>query len=222
MKVYQKRIMIFGAAVLFAPVLLFAQMDSTAIPVSSTQANQPQQQQPETPSMQDSGPNQGDVGQIMKDKMFLRSAARDGLNEVKLGQLAAQKAGSDDVKAFGQKMVDDHMKLNGELSSAADSMGVMLPTELSKEAQAEYNKLDGMSGPDFDTAYLTLMVKAHHRAMRDFRVEANSVTDPALKQIVVDGEGVIHEHLVQVDNLAREKGIPMPARGGQPKPPPAS
>lgn len=220
MKLCQTRTMIFGAAVFFSSAVLFAQMDATAVPVSSTQANQPQQ--PETPSMQDSGPNQGDVGQIMKDKMFLRSATRDGLDEIKLGQLAVEKSGSDDVKAFAQKMVDDHMKLNGELSSVADSMGVMLPREISKDAQAEYDKLNGMSGTDFDTAYLTLMMKGHHRAMRDFRIEGNSVTDPTLKQIVINGEEVVHDHLVQVDKLAREKGIPMPARGDRPKPPPAS
>jgi putative membrane protein len=222
MKLHQTWIMIFGAAVLLSPTPLFAQLDPTAIPASSTQANQPQQQQPETSSMQDSGPNQGDVGQIMKDKMFLRSATQDGLDEIKLGQLAVEKSGSDDVKAFGQKMVDDHMKLNGELSSVADVMGVMLPKEISKDTQAEYDKLNGMSGTDFDTAYLTLMVKGHHRAMRDFRIEGNGVTDPALKQVVINGEGVIHEHLVQVDTLARAKGIPMPTRGGRPKPPPAS
>ena len=58
--------------------------------------------------------------------MFLRKAAEGGFAEVKLGQLAAQKGSSDDVKAFGQKMVDDHAKLNNEMAQLADSMGVMI------------------------------------------------------------------------------------------------
>src|ERR1700761_6154781 len=114
---------LFVSAIL-SPGLLFAQFDPTSIVASQTQSNRPQQQLPSTPSMQDSGPNSGDVGQVMQDKMFLRHAAEGGIAEVKLGQLAANKASSDDVKAFGQKMVDDHTKINNDIDQIADSMGV--------------------------------------------------------------------------------------------------
>jgi predicted outer membrane protein len=43
----------------------------------------------------------------------------------------------------------------------ADSLGVMLPKKLNKDEQAEYDKLNGLSGKDFDTEYLTYIVKAH-------------------------------------------------------------
>ena len=134
------RTILLGTAI-FSPALLFAQFDP---PASQTQPNRPGQQAPSTPSMQDSGPNSGDVGQIMQDKMFLRSAAEGGIAEVKLGQLAAQKGSSDDVKAFGQKMVDDHTKLNLDIARIADSMGVMLPKSMNKEDQAEYDKLNAL------------------------------------------------------------------------------
>ena len=89
-------------------------------------------------------------------------------------------------------------------------MGIRLPKEMNKDDQAEYEKLKALSGSDFETAYLTLMLKGHHQAMRNFRVEANSATDEQLKDVVTKGEHVIHEHLVMVNKLAREKGIPMP------------
>ncbi len=110
----------------------------------------------------------------MQDKMFLRKAAEGGIAEVKLGQLAAQKASSEDVKAFGQKMVDDHTKLNLEIAQVADSMGVMLPKSMNKEDQAEYDKLNALSGNDFDIEYLTFMVKDHHQDLHEFRIEAAS------------------------------------------------
>lgn len=215
------RIMMFGAVTCLSSTVMLAQMDSMAVTASATQANQPGQQQPSSTSMQDLGPNAGDVGQIMKDKMFLRGATEDDIAEVKLGQLALEKSPSDDVKAFGQKMVDDHTKLNGNLAPVADSMGVMLPKEMNKADQAEYDKLKGMSGSDFDTAYLTLMMKGNHKAMRSFRMEANSVRDPALSAAVASGESIIHEHLVLVNKLAIEKGIPMPTRGDKPTAPPS-
>jgi putative membrane protein len=203
-----------------SPALLLAQFDPTAVLASQTQPNRPQQQPPSTTSMQDSAPNSGDVGQVMEDKMFLRKAAEGGIAEVKLGQLAAQKGSSDEVKAFGQKMVDDHTKMNNDIAQVADSLGVMLPKSMNKDDQAEYDKLNGLSGNDFDMEYLSFMVKDHHKDLHEFRMEAASRADPTLRDEVVKAAGIIHDHTVMVDKLARAKGIPIPAHGGH-KPTPA-
>jgi putative membrane protein len=217
MKFNHVRSILLGTTIL-SPGLLLAQFDPTALPASPTQPGRPQQQS--SPAQQDSGPNAGDVGQIMQDKMFLRKAAEGGIAEVKLGQLAAQKGNSDDVRAFGQKMVDDHTKLNLEIAQVADSMGVMLPKSMNKEDQAEYDKLNALSGNDFDIEYLTFMVKDHHNDLHEFRMEAASSTDPTLHNEVVKAQSVIHDHTVMVDKLARAKGIPVPVHGGH-KPNPA-
>jgi putative membrane protein len=213
MKTNQTRAMFLGV-MFFSPALLFAQSDSMGTPATQTQPMRPQQQGTPTSSMQDSAPNAGDVGQAMKDKMFLRKAAQGGMAEVKLGQLATEKGSSEDVKSFGQKMVDDHTKLNNDMAPIADSMGVRLPKDLNKEDQTEYDKLSALSGNDFDMEYLSFMVKDHHKDLREFRQEEASTTDPTLKAAVANGTKVIHEHMVMVDKLAREKGVPMPQRGG--------
>ena len=213
------RTVLLGTA-MCSPVLLFAQFDPSSVPASQTQPNRPGQQAPSTPSLQDSGPNSGDLGQVMQDKMFLRKAAEGGIAEVKLGQLAAQKGSSDEVKAFGQKMVDDHTKLNLEMARVADSMGVMLPKSMNKEDQAEYEKLNALSGNAFDIEYLAFMVKDHHNDLHEFRIEAASPTDPTLHDAVVKAQSVIHDNAVIVDKLARAKGIPVPVHGHN-KPAPA-
>lgn len=219
MKLHCLYSILLGPVILY-PSLLLAQFDPTAVLTSQTQPIRPPQQIPSSPSAQDSAPNSGDVGQIMEDKMFLRKAAEGGIAEVKLGQLAAQKASSDDVKAFGQKMVDDHTKLNNQMAQVADSLGVMLPKSMNKEDQAEYDKLNGLSGNDFDMEYLSFMVKDHHKDLHEFRMEAASRADQTLHDAVVQAEGIIHDHTVMVDKLARAKGIPIPAHGAH-KPTPA-
>jgi putative membrane protein len=207
-------------AALFAPTILLAQSDLMAQGASQTQPNQPQQVPASSTSLQDSAPNAGDVGQTMKDKIFLRKAAQGGMAEVKLGQLAAQKASGDDVRAFGQKMVDDHTKLNNVMAPIADSLGVRLPKDLSKEDQAEYDKLNALSGNNFDMEYLSFMVKDHHKDLHEFRQEAASTTDPTLQTAVANATKVIHEHTVMVDKLARDKGVPVPQHGSAPNPAP--
>jgi len=217
------RILALSTLTVLCPAALLAQADPMAPPASATQPNQPQRQLPSTTSMQDSASNAGDVGQIMKDKMFLRKAAAGGIAEVELGKLAADKGSSDEVKAFGQKMVTDHTELNNEMAPIADSMGIRLPKTMNKEDQAEYDKLNGLSGNDFDMEYLTFMVKDHHEDLHEFRIESSTASDAALKAAVEKGKKVIHEHMMMVDKLAKEKGVPVPARGGnKPAPPPTS
>jgi putative membrane protein len=207
---------LLGAIVASSPALLVAQFD----PIPSSTTGPRQQPMPPSPATQDSAPNAGDVGQVMQDKMFLRNAAEGNIAEVKLGQLAVQKANNEDVKALAQKMVDDHTKMNDEIAQVADSMGVMLPKSMDKDGQAEYDKLNALSGDAFDTEYLSFLVKDHHKGLHAFRLEAASRTDPALHDEVVKAASAIHEHTVMVDKLARAKGVPVPAHGGN-KPAPA-
>jgi putative membrane protein len=152
--------------------------------------------------------------------MFVRNAAGGGLAEVQLGQLAAEKGSSQDVKDFGKKMVTDHTALNNDMAPVAQSMGVSVPKKLSKQDQAEYDKLNGLSGEDFDKEYITAMVKDHHKDLREFQNEATSTSDPELKAVVAKGLTVINEHMTMADKLAKDKGIAMPGRNGKSAAPP--
>src|SRR3954464_917284 len=75
------------------------------------------------------------------DKAFVMKAAEGGLAEVELGKLAADKASSNDVKQFGQMMVDDHSKANDQLKSVAQQKGITLPTDTDAKHKAEKDRL---------------------------------------------------------------------------------
>ena len=75
------------------------------------------------------------------DKRFVKEAAQGGMAEVELGQLAVQKASSDDVKKFGQRMVDDHTKANDKLKEVASSEGITLPQGLNAKDEATKDRL---------------------------------------------------------------------------------
>src|SRR5471030_3252530 len=83
------------------------------------------------------------------DKSFVMKAAQGGMTEVQLGQLAADKGTSQDVKDFGSKMVTDHGKANDELKSIASSKGVTIPDKLDAKHQAMVDKMSKMSGAEF-------------------------------------------------------------------------
>ena len=138
------------------------------------------------------------------DKMFVNKAAQGGMAEVELGQLATQKAQSDQVKQFGQKMVDDHTKANDKLKEVASQENITLPTGLDAKDQATKDRLSKLSGAQFDKAYMQDMVEDHKKDVAEFQKEANNGKDPAVKNFAQQTLPVLQQHLqlAQTDERA--------------------
>lgn len=139
----------------------------------------------------------------MADKKFVKDALEGGMAEVQLGQLAAQKGNSDDVKKFGQKMVDDHTRMGDDLKPVASQIGVMPPTSVSMKDKALMTRLENLSGEAFDKAYIQAMVKDHKMDLADFKKEASSGMDPAVKEQASKGSDVITQHLQMIEQIAQ-------------------
>src|ERR1700761_8281348 len=95
------------------------------------------------------------------DKKFLATAAQSDVNEIKLSQLAEEKASNPDVKAFAHKMVTEHTKMSASMKPFAESWGLTAPIDLDDDHKQEYKKLSGLSGSDFDKEYIDAMVSDH-------------------------------------------------------------
>jgi putative membrane protein len=89
--------------------------------------------------------------------------------DVDAGKLAAEKASSKEVKAFAETMVRDHTAVNAKATALAKKLGVT-PEEsaTSKSLKADGDKmlakLNGLSGAEFDKAYVDNEV-AYHEAV---------------------------------------------------------
>ncbi len=141
----------------------------------------------------------------MDDKKFVKEAALGGLTEVQLGKLAAQKASRDDVKQFGQKMVDDHTKANDQLKEIASKDGVTVPDALDAKHQARVEKLSKLSGPEFDKAYVKDQLKDHETDVKEFQTEAQNGTDPNIKSFASSTLPILQEHLTMVKSLSQSE-----------------
>jgi putative membrane protein len=130
-------------------------------------------------------------------------AASGGMAEVKLGQLAQEKARSQKVKEFGQKMVDDHSKAAEDLKSVAQQQGLKLPDEMSKQDQATYNRLSKLQGEQFDRAYERTMLTDHQKDIAAFEKEANNGRNEALKQYAARTLPTLKEHLKEARQMGK-------------------
>jgi len=140
------------------------------------------------------------------DKKFVRDAAQGGMAEVEFGKLATEKASSEEVKKFGQRMVDDHSKANDELKQVASSQGINLPDKLSAKDEMTKERLSKLSGPEFDKVYMSDMVKDHTQDVADFKRESNSGKDSAVKNFAATTLPTLESHLREAKKIAPTTG----------------
>jgi len=131
------------------------------------------------------------------DQQFMEKAAQGGLAEVQLGNLAAQKAQSPEVKQFGQRMASDHSKANDQLKQVASQKNVNLPTDMDSSTKREFDKLQKLSGAQFDREYMKNMVSDHEKDIKEFKNESKSAKDADLKAFVDKTLPTLEDHLTQ-------------------------
>ena len=139
-----------------------------------------------------------------QDLTFAEEAAKGGLLEVELGELAAEQAKSDDVVQFGQRMVKDHGMANDQLKSIAAQKGITLPDSLDQDQQHTVEELSQVSGEEFDKAYMDEMVKAHQTDVEVFREQAESGQDPDLRAFAEQTLPTLEEHLSAAQQIDQE------------------
>jgi putative membrane protein len=137
------------------------------------------------------------------DNTFAKKAAEGGLTEVELGKLATEKASNPDVKAFGQRMVDDHSKANDQLKGIAGQQNITLPTDLNAKHKAERDRLSKLSGEAFDHAYINHMVLDHKKDIAEFQKEANSGKNDAIKNFASQTLPTLQDHLKQAQDAQK-------------------
>jgi putative membrane protein len=134
------------------------------------------------------------------DRDFAMDAARGGMAEVELGKLAVAKATNPDVRNFGQRMIDDHGKANDQLRQVASDRGLALPSDLDRKSRDEMRRLDKLSGPQFDRAYVDMMVKDHVKDVADFQREARRGDSP-VQRFASSTLPTLQEHLSMAKDL---------------------
>jgi putative membrane protein len=137
-----------------------------------------------------------------EDRQFIHKAASAALGQLDLGKLALKKSLSNDVKNFGQQLVDDNAKQSDHLRELAAKKGVKFPARPPATLEAARNRLSNFSGTQFDDAYMAEMLKDHQRNVDEFRSESKATHDPEVRGFVTETLPILEEHLKKAEKLA--------------------
>ena len=181
-----------GAVLMLAAAFMAVALAASEVHMRAQNAN--------SGSTRNSNANKGS-GAMSSDMKFAMEVAVGGMEEVQLGQLAAQKGATDEVRQFGQKMVDDHSKANDDLKQVASSKGWMLPASLDAKHQADVDKMSSLSGAAFDRAYVKMMVSDHKKDVGEFQKESTRGADSDIKSFATRTLPTLQEHLQMIQRI---------------------
>jgi putative membrane protein len=134
---------------------------------------------------------------------FMKDAAKGGIMEVQMGQMAAKQGSSADVKKFGQMLVTDHKKANDELMSLAKKKGVVIPAKEAKDKGKSEDEQDmaKLTGTEFDKKFIDEAVKDHEKDVDEFQKQADKGDDADLKAWAAKTLPTLQKHLDQAKSI---------------------
>jgi putative membrane protein len=124
------------------------------------------------------GFDEGNIGPFvtMGDKQYARAMAARGIMEIRLGQVAMDKAERPEVKAVAQRMIKDYLNWNDGMTKAAARLKFELPSDIDNKQKADFERISALSGSAFDRAYLKEVIQLQTRALTMSHHEAEEAS----------------------------------------------
>ena len=211
--IHTKTVACGGAFLLFAAVCITPPFALAQSPADGQTSGAAINSTPGTTTIPNPADQLGNMGgvksdqQVAIDKIFVKKAMQGSLAQVQLGQLTLEKSNNDQVKQFARKMIDGHTKLNEQMKPVAQQLSVDIPTEVSKKDKALIGKMQALSGPAYDQAYIKDIVREHKHDLSEFQMEASNGHNPSVKDAAMQGSKAISEHLQMAEQLAKDQNV---------------
>jgi putative membrane protein len=139
---------------------------------------------------------------------FLADAIRSNIAEAKLGQLAAERAQSQQVREYGDQLRKDHTKSLEKASGLANEIGVPASSELTDQQKKQFESLQKLSGDEFDTTFLSQMDRDHQSDIAKFSAQAQRGSDPEVMAFAKDTLPTLQAHLEHAQSIQSELKSP--------------
>lgn len=130
------------------------------------------------------------------DQKIVKEMARVNMAEIEAGKMALEKSQSADVRAYAQRMVDDHTRALANVTTLAQNKGVTLPNELDAKHKKMAARLSKLEGDAFDREYMQKAgVADHTQAHAMLKRNAERAKDPDVAALAAKMAPTVAEHL---------------------------
>jgi putative membrane protein len=137
---------------------------------------------------------------------FVVIAASGSMMEIELGKLAQEKGESPEVKALGERMVRDHSKASDELKDIAQRNNIQLPDKMLDKHKEHVEELSGLSGAEFDEAYISLLAEDHEEDIELFEEASENYENRDVREWAKKTLPTLRDHKELVEELVEDLG----------------
>jgi len=189
---------------------------SLLVGVSAVRADDNAKDQPSQAGAQIGEAAGAQITQTAQDpQAFIKEAYQDNLTEIQLGQLAQQKGQGQEVKDFGQHLVQGHQALNQSLKQLADKKSIQPSDQLDAKHQRMVDECASLTGADFDKKFVGQQIKAHKKDISLYQQAAAKNSDEDVKTYAQSNIAALRQHLQMAQQ--QSGAIGEPAGAGQQK-----
>jgi putative membrane protein len=161
-------------------------------------------QNPTTPPVGQTQP--GQAQNVRADSLFIGEVNTSNNLELRLSRIAENRASADVVKRFAQKMITDHTSMQREWESVFARSGARTRAANDPQMQGQVSRLQGLSGTDFDWAYMATMVANHREAVNQFQTARRTAQSSEVRELVARSLPYLQEHLTVAQQVAGQVG----------------
>ncbi|WP_276499563.1 DUF4142 domain-containing protein [Pontibacter litorisediminis] len=135
------------------------------------------------------------------DALFVAEAASASMLQVQLGEAAAGKAVSPEVKGLAEEMVTAHQSILNDLRDLAGQSNFVLPSTLGEAHHEVYQEVTDKSGISFDLTYLRRIVDQNEMLVKRYEDMAKNGKAMELKQYASKQVPLLRQHQQILERL---------------------
>jgi len=144
---------------------------------------------------------QSSMTTMSPDVQFAHRAAQGGIDEVGMAQLALQTSQNPNVRAFAQRMIDEHTPNNAKLAAIMKAQNIPAPAGPDANGRSSMAKLQGLSGHAFNLTYMHGQVSAHESMQVLMQTEINGGKNPTLVAFAKATLPTVNAHLTTAKSV---------------------
>jgi putative membrane protein len=146
-----------------------------------------------------------EMNSAMTDQDFLMTAAASDEFERRSGEIAQRRGQREEVRAFGQQLIEDHTRSTEMLTAAGQAAGLPAPAPvLHPGLQRKLQELEGVAAELFDQVFLQTQAEAHVDARQLMRTCIHVCNAEPLRDTAGEIVSVIQMHLSHTLHAQRE------------------
>ena len=138
----------------------------------------------------------------LDDSFLIKTAACEHAC-IEIAKMGEKKATNAKVKDFATRMAKDHKLAYDRMGEVAKNRKVAIVAGFEKDTKAEVERLDKLSGAEFDREFLKWVITSHKDSIARFEAQSNNGKEEEIRKFAKDTLPGLRAYLKEAEELSK-------------------